>query len=285
MLAPELVAQIRRIELRAHFLASEILVGEYSSTFKGQGMEFDEVREYVPGDDIRTIDWNVTARMNRPFVKIFREEREMTVMLIVDVSQSLAFGTTAKTKIEIAAEFAALIAFLATKNNDRIGLIAYDDRVENFIPPKKGRGHVWRIIRTVLGMGVGKGQRTDIGGALEMARRVLKRRATIFVISDFYSPEFRKQLMQLARSHDVNLARIIDPRELVFNGAGYVSIQDMESGLVTTMSLNNSTPAESDSTRTWLKEQRRGTKVGQFELLTNGNLVTALTNYLRRRDR
>ena len=192
MLSPEIIKQIRHIQFKAGHLVTDALAGEYSSAFKGLGMEFDKVREYTEGDDVRTIDWNVTARMNQPFVKVYREEREMTLMLMVDVSASLNFGTTRKFKNEIAAELAAILAFLATKNNDKVGLIVFSDHVEQFMPPQKGRAHIWRIIRAVL-THKSHGRTTDIKCAFDFLAKVSPRKSMCFLLSDFYCQRLTNQ--------------------------------------------------------------------------------------------
>jgi uncharacterized protein (DUF58 family) len=229
LLAPELLSRIRRLELKAGHLASEILLGEYKSAFKGRGWEFDEVREYQIGDEIRSIDWNVTARMGQPFVKLFREEREMTLMLLVDVSSSLFFGSSARAKHELVAELAAVLAFLAIRRQDKVGLLVFSDHTELFIPPSKGRAHVWSIIRSIL-THKAQGQRTDLDGALKSFMRLRKRRCLAFVLSDFKTEGYEKTLKQVARRHELVCVQIEDPAERALPDAGLVWYQDRESG-------------------------------------------------------
>jgi uncharacterized protein (DUF58 family) len=229
MLPKELVAEIRLLELKAGRLVTDALAGNYLSAFRGRGMEFDEVREYAAGDDVRTIDGNVTARLGTPYVKVLREERELTMMALVDVSPSQAFGSRKRTKLATAAEMAAILAFLAIRSNDKVGLIAFSDHVETYIPPKKGRAHVWSIISTILSH-QGKGPGTDLGGALDFLSRVVKRRATVFVISDFWAQGFETQLAAAARRHDVIAAITRDPTERLLPEAGIVLYRDLETG-------------------------------------------------------
>jgi uncharacterized protein (DUF58 family) len=229
MIQSELARQIRFIQIFTNRAVNDILAGEYQSVFKGRGMEFDEVREYQPGDDVRTIDWNVTARSGHPFVKRYVEERELTVVLAVDLSASGLFGSVAKKKSEAAAELCALLAFSAIKNNDKVGLLLFSDHIERFIPPRKGASHVLRIIREVLGYQP-EGRGTDIGQALEYLSRVIHKRGVIFLLSDFLAPEFKKPLGLLARRHDLIAISILDRRELAIPALGMIELRDAESG-------------------------------------------------------
>jgi uncharacterized protein (DUF58 family) len=287
MLSREILAKIRRIELRAASKATELLSGEYSSKFKGRGMEFDEVREYVPGDDIRSIDWNVTARMSRPFVKVFREEREMTILLMVDVSESLEFGIRGRTKLEVAAEFAAVIAFLALRNNDRVGLVSFGGGISTFIPPKKGRGHIWRIIRAVLTHGY-SGDGTDIGATAEFVNRVQKRRANVFLISDLISDKnYRNQLTQLDRRHDLTLIAVNDKAETSFGDHGLVAMVDAESGTgLTARGVSTSIEGQRQNMDKYVRQQfaaARGLRAGQIPLWTDEDIIQPLERFLRNR--
>ncbi len=229
MLPKEIVRKIRRIQITATRLVNESLAGEYRSVFKGRGMEFDEVREYRHGDDVRTIDWNVTSRAGRPFVKRFVEERELTVLLLIDASASGAFGSTDKTKSEIAAEISALLAFSAIKNNDRVGAILFTDRVEKFIPPRRGSTHVLRVIRELL-FYKPEHQGTRIQTALEHLNLVIHKRSVAFLISDLLDQGFEQSLKVANRKHDIILIQIVDSRERELPNVGLLEIRDAETG-------------------------------------------------------
>jgi uncharacterized protein (DUF58 family) len=225
----ELLKKVRRIEIKTRGLVNQVFSGEYHSVFKGRGMEFSEVREYQYGDDIRSIDWNVSARFNHPFVKIFEEERELTVMLVVDFSGSGNFGTATATKNDIAAEICAVLAFSAIKNNDKVGLILFTDRIEKFVPPKKGRAHILRIIRELISFQPA-GTGTDIRGALEYFNHVHKKRTIAFVISDFLDDGYDQILRIISRKHDVIAVELSDPREESLPNVGMIKMRDAESG-------------------------------------------------------
>jgi uncharacterized protein (DUF58 family) len=226
----EILRKVRRIEIRTRSLVNTVFSGEYHSVFRGLGVEFAEVREYIPGDDIRAIDWNVTARMGHPFVKVFDEERELTVMLMVDASSSNQFGTVQQMKGEIAAEICALLAFSAIKNNDRVGLVIFTDRIEVFVPPKKGRKHVLRVIRELLYFRP-KGRATSIKGALEYVNKVTHRKCVVFLVSDFMSDEDYATSLRIAnRRHDIIGIWIVDPREVEFPRIGLIELEDAETG-------------------------------------------------------
>ena len=223
----EIFKRIRRIEIITKRMVNDLFSGEYHSVFKGQGMEFDEVREYQPGDDIRTIDWNVTARMGTPYIKRFVEERELIVFFLLDVSASGRFGTTSKTKIDTAAEICALLAFSAIQNNDKVGAIVFSDHVEEYIPPDKGRKHVLHVIRNVL-FHQPEGTRTDIAAALEYLLRVMKRKAIVFVLSDFISGDFSRPLSAAASRFDLVAIKIRDEREEDLGSGRLVRLWDQE---------------------------------------------------------
>ena len=229
MLSSEQIKAIRKIQIRTSHLVSDLFAGQYQSVFKGHGMEFAEVRHYLPGDDIRTIDWNVTARTGVPHVKRFVEERELTVMLIVDASASTHFGTVKQLKSEMAAELAALFAFSAITNNDKVGLLMFSDHVELALPPKKGTRHVLRVIREVLSFAP-KGRGTDIAAALEHLNHVTKRRCVTFVISDFLDTQARLALKIANRRHDVIAVVLDDPRDMSLPDVGLIELQDAEAG-------------------------------------------------------
>jgi uncharacterized protein (DUF58 family) len=229
------LGRMRQLEIRTRRLVNDSLAGEYRSVFKGRGMDFDDVREYVPGDEIRTIDWNVTARAGRPFVKKFTEERELTLLLLVDVSASGNFGSAAKSKRELAAELASVLAFSAIHNNDKVGLILYTDRVEEYIPPKKGRRHVLRVVREIL-FHEPRGRGTDTVKALDFANHILHRRAITFLISDFQSSgdpdqaliDLRRAMRQTNRRHDLVALHIQDAREKSLPDVGVLAMEDAE---------------------------------------------------------
>ncbi len=229
MLSREIIKKIEKIHIHTNYLVNDVFAGEYESAFRGRGMEFEEVREYTPGDEIRSIDWNVTARMGRPYVKEFREERELTVMLLIDVSSSGLFGTVKAFKNEVAAEVGAILAFAAVKSNDKVGLIIFTDTVERFIPPEKGRSHVWRVIKEVIGFKPQK-KNTDIKMALEFLNRVLNRRAVCFLISDFISEGYEKTLRITSKKHDLIAVTITDPRERELPRVGFIELEDAETG-------------------------------------------------------
>lgn len=229
MLSKEILKKIKGIQLKIARMSNEVISGSYISAFKGVGIEFNEVREYIPGDDIRAIDWNVTARAGTPFVKRYVEERELTVMLMVDLSGSQYFGTADNLKSELAAEISALIAFLAIKNNDKVGLLIFSDTCEKYLPPQKGRLHVLRVIREILGFKPSHSG-TDIAQSLDFVNKVLKHRSIIFLISDFRDQGFEKSLKHIARRHDLVAVNITDPRECDLPAVGVVEFEDNETG-------------------------------------------------------
>lgn len=229
MIPAEIMKKIRQIQIRTNRMVNDILAGEYHSVFKGQGMEFEEVREYVPGDDIRLIDWNVTARTSVPHIKKLVEERELTVMLMVDASGSGRFGSVERFKNELAAELCAVLAFSAIKNHDRVGLIIFTDNVELYVPPDKGRRHVLRVIREVLYFKP-KGRRTNIPEALHFLNGVTKRRAVAFLVSDFMADDYEHPLAIANRRHDVIAISVTDPREESLPDVGLINIRDAETG-------------------------------------------------------
>ena len=225
----ELLKKVRKIEIKTRRLSDQIFGGEYQSTFKGRGMTFSEVRQYQYGDDVRNIDWNVTARTNEPHIKVFEEERELTMMLMVDISGSELFGTVNQFKNEIVTEIAATLAFSATQNNDKIGLILFSDEVELYIPPKKGRSHVLRIIRELIEFHP-KSKNTNVAEALKFLSNVIKKKAIVFVLSDFIADEYNHTLKIAARKHDVTGIRVYDKHEETIPNLGMVQMQDEETG-------------------------------------------------------
>ena len=288
-LSQELFQKIKAIQIRTQRIVSEVFAGEYESAFKGQGMEFEEVREYQPGDDIRHIDWNVTARMSAPFVKVHREERELTVMLVVDVSSSGAFGSGTKLKNEVSAEVAALLAYTAIRSNDRVGLIIFSDRIEHYIPPKKGRAHVWRVIRDILSF---RPQRrsTDLAGALEYLTKVTRRRAVVFVISDFLDDDFADRLRVVARRHDVTAISVGDRREAKLPRIGILELEDAETGetiLVDTYDRNVTDGLRilTDESQSQRSEFFRSAGAGEVALAADDpSYVDSLVRYFHSRE-
>ncbi|MHB8338886.1 MAG: DUF58 domain-containing protein [Ignavibacteriaceae bacterium] len=229
MFTKEILKQVRQIEIRTKGLVNQVFSGEYHSVFKGRGMEFSEVREYQFGDDIRNIDWNVTARFGHPFIKVFEEERELTVILMVDLSGSLNFGSADKTKQEVAAELSAILAFSALKNNDKVGLILFTDKIEKFVPPRKGNKHVLRIIREVLSFEP-EGKSTNLKGALEYMNNAIKKRSIVFLLSDFMDSGFEKILRVVGKRHDLIGIVINDKREEDIPKVGVIRFTDAETG-------------------------------------------------------
>jgi uncharacterized protein (DUF58 family) len=288
-LSPELFAKIRGIQIRAQRLVTDLFAGEYESAFKGRGMEFEQVREYQPGDDLRLIDWNVTARMDHPYVKQHREERELTVMLLVDTSASTDFGSSTKLKSEVAAEVAALLAYTAIKSHDRVGLIAFSDQVELYIPPKKGRGHVWRVIRAILTLEPSH-RGTDLGAALDYLGRVSRRRAVAFLLSDFWDAGFDDRLRVAARRHDLTAIPVLDRREAELPAVGIVELQDAETGEVIWLDTFDRKGAadyreRARRQRAERTELLRSCRVGEIELWTDEPYVDAIVRYFRARER
>jgi len=232
MIPKEILKKVKQIQIRSSRLVNDVLAGEYVSVFKGRGMEFDEVREYQPGDDIRTIDWNVTARLGHPYIKRYTEERELTIMFLVDLSFSGEFGSKKQFKNEIATEICALLALSAVRNNDKVGLILFTDKIEKFVPPKKGKTHVLRVIREVLYYKP-ENKGTDISIALEYLLKVTKRKTVCFLVSDFITEGFERALRIANKRHDMVAVSITDPRELEIPNVGFVELEDAETGEIT----------------------------------------------------
>lgn len=290
-ISAELMARIRQIELRTRHLVMDQFAGEYHSVFKGAGMEFDEVRPYQPGDEVRTIDWNVTARMNQPYIKRYVEAREMTVLLAVDASASGDFGTAARFKRELAAELAAVLAFAATSNHDRVGLIVFTDRVELHIPPRRGRRHILRIVRELLVFRP-HGRKTNIAHALDTLNRVYQRRSIVFLVSDFQAdPErYRQSLFMTSRRHDTIAVDLHDPLERQVAGVGLLALQDAESGRTLWVDTSDRSWRRSFAERTAQHEAAklavlRRAGVDRIVLDTNGDYVEPLTRFFKGRER
>ena len=289
MLPREVIRQVRRLQLRARRAVEDLLGGEYHSVFKGTGIAFEDVREYQPGDDIRTIDWNVTARMGHPFIKRFIEERELTVMLVVDCSGSHQFGTRAQQKREVAAELAAVLAFSAITNNDRVGLINFTDRVERFVPPRKGVRHVLRLIREVLFFQP-QHRRTCIREGLRILNKVLHRRAIVFLLSDFADVGYEKAFQHTGRRHDLIAVPITDPREQEMPKVGLLQLEDAETGEFVLLDTNRRRVREAfqrqgQERRDRLRQLARSSRVDLIEVSTDGGHLDALVRFFRLRQR
>jgi len=237
VLTQDLAKKIRRIQITTTRIVNQVMAGQYQSAFRGRGMEFAEVREYTPGDDIRTIDWNVTARFGKPFVKQFVEERELTVLFLNDLSGSQFFGSVNRLKSELAAEICAVLAFSAIRNNDRVGSVLFSDTIHNFIPPKKGTQHVLRVVRDLLYTRP-ENRGTDIAGVLDYLNRIQKRRAVVFLVSDFLGSDFEKNLRLAARRHDLVAVVVEDPREYELPDAGWLTLRDPETGRAWTVNTS-----------------------------------------------
>ena len=280
---PEIFAAVRRIEIRTRRLVEETFGGVYHSVFKGLGIEFREVREYVPGDDIRSIDWNVTARTGQPYVKLFDEERELTVMLAADVSGSGRFGSGRRSKAEIVAELGGVLAFAAISNQDKVGLVLFSDRVEKYIPPAKGRTHVLRLIRELLTYRP-QGRGTDLDAPLELLGSVLKRRATVFIVSDFWADDFTASLRPVARRHDCVAVRVRDPHETRLPSVGLVRWQDAETGRTALVDTSDRQTAEVLAQRarqhdTILERRLRALKVDLVDIDASRSYVEPLQRF------
>ena len=289
MIPKELLKKIRRIEIRTSHLVNDALAGHYHSAFRGMGMEFEEVRPYQIGDDIRSIDWNVTARTGEPYVKIFREERELTVVLVVDLSRSQEFGTRGQFKRELVAEIGATLAFSAIKNNDKVGLILFTDRVEKFVPPRKGAGHVLRVIRELLAFEPA-GRGTRLAAALEHLNRILRRKAVVFVISDFQDAHYEHALRLARQKHDVILIDVSDRRERDLPAVGLIELEDTESGRRVVVD---------SSSRAWRQDYRelvadfiekrdrllKRSRLDVIHVSTGDSFVEPLTRFFRQREK
>ena len=289
MSATELLKKVRKIEIKTKGLSNHIFAGEYHTAFKGRGMAFSEVREYQPGDDIRSIDWNVTARFNNPYVKVFEEEREMTVMLMVDVSGSKDFGTQKQMKQELVTELAAVLAFSAIQNNDKIGVIFFSDQVEKFIPPKKGKSHILRIIRELITFEP-EHKGTDIGEALRYFNNVIKKRSVCFVISDFMDADFEAPLRIANKKHDVVAVRIHDQREEELPNVGLAQLKDAETGAIEWVDTSNQsvrTQFKANYLRHEAGKQQlfRSCRVDTINLRTDQDYVKPLIGFFKRRGK
>ncbi len=289
MLTKELLKQVRQIEIRTKGLVNQVFSGEYHSVFKGRGMEFSEVREYQFGDDIRNIDWNVTARFGHPYIKVFEEERELTVMLMIDLSGSLMFGSVSKTKQRIAAELSAILAFSALKNNDKVGLILFTDKIEKFVPPRKGKKHVLRIIREVLSFEP-EGKATNLKGALEYMNNAIKKKSIAFLISDFMDEGYEKILRIVGRKHDLIGIVLDDRREKEIPNIGLVKLVDSETGAerwidtsskrVRSQMISDRKASEKIRNSIFVKS-----RLDKIEVTTGSNYIQPLVQFFRRREK
>ncbi len=285
----EILKKIRRIELRTRRLVDSSFAGAYQSVFKGRGMNFEEVREYVPGDEIRAIDWNVTARMDTPYVKKFTEEREMTVMLLVDVSASGSYGSVESSKRELAAEVASILAFSAIQNNDKVGLLLFTDEIELFIPPKKGRMHTLRLIREMLYFEPRR-QGTNLSVALDYLNKVVSRRAVVFVISDFLSPDFTKPLTVTGKRHDLVAMPVVDPGEEELPEIGIITLEDAETGRqidinTSNRSVSNAFAAMEEKRHQDLERIFRQRRIDVVPLRTDRDYLMPLRAFFEKRER
>jgi len=289
MQTAELLKKVRRIQIRTAHVVNEALAGQYHSAFKGRGMEFEEVRPYQIGDDVRTIDWNVSARFGQPFVKMFKEERELTVMLLVDLSGSQNFGTTGQRKRDLVAELAAMLAFSAIKNNDKVGLILFTDRVEKFVTPRKGSRHVLRVVRELLAFQA-QGHGTSIVAALEHLNLVVRRKAVVFLISDFLDrPDYHTPLRIARRRHDLILVDIADRHELALPNVGLIELQDYETGrrvVVDTGSAAWRRRHERDVVATSMERERmfRRSRIDCIKVRTGQPYVEELVKFFHKRE-
>jgi uncharacterized protein (DUF58 family) len=289
MLTKELLKQVRQIEIRTKGLVNQVFSGEYHSVFKGRGMEFSEVREYQFGDDIRNIDWNVTARFGHPYIKVFEEERELTVMLMVDLSGSLMFGSVSKTKQRIAAELTAILAFSALKNNDKVGLILFTDKIEKFVPPRKGRKHVLRIIREVLSFEP-EGKSTNLKGALEYMNSTIKKKSIAFLISDFMDEGYEKILRIVGRKHDLIGIVLEDRREKEMPNIGLVKLADAETGDERWIDTSSKRVRSQMIAHRKEREKLRNSifiksRLDRIEVTTGSNYIQPLVQFFRRREK
>jgi uncharacterized protein (DUF58 family) len=293
MLSPEIIKKIKKIHFKSGRLVNSMMAGQYRSVFRGAGIEFEEVREYSPGDDVKSIDWKVSARLGKPFVKRFREERELIVMLLVDLSASGRFGTGERTKQETAAEVAAVLAFNAIRNNDKVGAILFTDQVEKYIPPKKGSNHVWRVIKEIFAFAPSH-RGTDMDGAVSYLGRVCRKRTVSFIISDFIHPklggEVPRKLKSASRRHEMIALLILDPGEFDLPAAGILKLEDLETG--TQIVLDASDPVTRKQYRKYrqqdyqqIRDRLKTIDVDCVEMPTDGDAAEILSRYFRLRER
>lgn len=288
-MAKEIWAKVKKIQFKTDKLINSVVSGQYASVFKGVGIEFDEVRPYQPGDDVRSIDWNVTARTGTPYIKRYIEERELTVMLVVDLSASQYFGSVNALKSDLTAEISALLSFLAIKNNDQVGLLLFSDYCEQYLPPQKGRRHVLRVIREILGYRP-SGKKTNIAGALNYLNRILKRRSIVFILSDFFDTDFERDLQGLKRRHDVIAIRIEDPREESLPEIGLVRLQDGETGYQTLIDTTDAKVRAEIQARVFVRNKKlerlfRRNKIDFVTVSTSYSYLEPLQKLFLKRER
>lgn len=289
MITKDILKKVRRIEIKTRGLVNNIFSGEYHTVFKGRGMSFSEVREYQFGDEVRFIDWNVSARMDRPYLKVFEEEREQTLMVLFDASASGNFGTVKQTKMDMMIEMAALIAFSAIKNNDKVGLLIFTDTVEKFIPPKKGKSHVLRLIRELLTFKPRR-RATKISAALEYALHVLNRRSIVFLMSDFLDRDYDRPLRAAAKKHDLVAIRIFDRRERELPDVGILTLEDEETGELVELDTSSPTAREAVSSQAAARTKAqkdifRKSKVDLIDMATGTDYVEALIQFFKNREK
>ena len=289
MIPREILKKVRTIEIKTRGLVNEVFSGEYHSAFKGRGMEFAEVREYQYGDEIRKIDWNVSARARKTFIKTFEEERELTVLLVVDISPSSQFGAKGRIKGEIAVELAAIVAFSAIKNNDKVGLILFTDDVELYIPPRKGKQHVMRIIRELLYFEP-KGHGTNIGAAIDFLSHVTKRKATCFLISDFFSDDYHKSLQVANKRHDLVAINVRDPRESNLPNIGLIEFEDSETGEIILVDTSDSSFQQNFTTSNLADDEKQAQKFKQMKIdlitiETDKSYIEPITAFFKKREK
>jgi len=293
MLSPEIIKKIKKVHIRSARMVNTMMAGQYRSVFRGSGIEFEEVREYSPGDDVKSIDWKVSARMGRPYVKLYREERELVVMLLVDMSGSEGFGTTGNLKKDIAAEMASILAFNAIRNNDKVGAILFTDRVEKYIPPKKGSAHVWRVIKEMFAFAP-EHKGTDIREAVAFLGRVSRKRTISFLISDFISPDpsanYIRRIKSISGKHELIAVVLSDPGDFHLPEAGILTVRDMETGRQIILDASDSATRKAyhdlkmgDYTQTL--QSLKNADLDYIEIPTDGSVVDALNRYFRIREK
>ena len=289
MLDPEFIKKIKKMHIKTGRMVNTMMAGQYRSVFRGSGIEFEEVREYSPGDDVKSIDWKVSARMGRPYVKLYREERELVVMLLVDMSASGSFGTTGSIKREAAAEIAGVLAFNAIKNNDKVGAVLFTDRVEKYIPPKKGSAHVWRVIREIFSFEP-QHRQTDIQSAVRYLGRVCRKKTVSFLISDFLSPEYIRQLKIVSKKHELIGIVLSDPGEFRLPEAGILSVEDLETGGTAMLDASDANTRKLFAQQTICAYRTnlarlKSADIDYVEISTSDHVVDPLLRYFRARGK